>query len=67
MSEGIPTPESKDLRDLAQIIQSVASSHHGYSMVYAIVQNCCDHISAKARIMEVEHKMRIHNRDYDNV
>jgi hypothetical protein len=52
------TPESKDLRDLVRQIEEVARNHMAFSMVYSVVQNCCDHISARARNIELETQQR---------
>jgi hypothetical protein len=48
------TPESKDLRDLAEKISELARNHSAFSMVHRPVQNCCDHICAMARNLELE-------------
>ena len=46
--------EAAELRDLAKILREISAAHPAYSMTYTIIQNACDHICAKARIMEVE-------------
>lgn len=50
------TPESRDLRDLMRQIEKVSKNHRAYSMVYSVIQNCCDHIAAIARTIELREK-----------
>lgn len=45
------------LRDLSKILREVACEHEDYSQVVEIIQNCCNHIDAIARITEVNQNM----------
>lgn len=45
------------LRDLAQQIEEVAKAHAAYSQAYAVVQNCCDHLCAIARVHEANERL----------
>lgn len=40
------------LRDLAEKIDRLAREHPAYSQAYEVVQNCVDHLSAKAALEE---------------
>lgn len=41
------------LRDLSEAIYALAREHPCYSQASAVVQNCCDHLCAIARVHEV--------------
>lgn len=41
------------LRDLAEKIEVTAREHKAFSQVYEIIRNCSDHITARARIEEI--------------
>ncbi len=50
-------PESKELRDLVQKIETLARQHPAFTMVSPAVQHFCDYLSARARIIELEDKV----------
>ena len=45
--------EEEDVREIADQIYKIASSHRGWSMCIDIVRNCVNHLHANAKLMEL--------------
>ena len=49
--------EARELRDLAKQIDRLASMHPAFSMAHGIIANVCEHLHARARVIELEQKL----------
>lgn len=51
-----PTPTAQELRALAKAIEDECSTSPAMSIALPVVQNCVDHLSAIARVHELNHE-----------